>query len=255
MATESKAYYIGTSGWRYKHWIGPFYPDSVPDGQFLEYYTDHFSTVEINNSFYRLPTSKMLTKWRDTVPDNFTFSVKASRFITHMKKLKDPKKPVHSFLRRIKILDDKLGPILFQLPPSWKINIERLSSFLEILPKDYRYTFEFRDPSWFDSKVYEILSKYEAAFCIYELDGRLSPKEVTTDFVYIRLHGPEGAYKGQYKTDMLNKWAYAFHEWKSQGKQIYCYFDNDEAGYAVEDALRLKKIIKGGSHGKGKKKH
>jgi uncharacterized protein YecE (DUF72 family) len=235
--------HIGTSGWHYSHWKGQFYPENLTHKDFLKYYADHFQTAEINNTFYQVPQKNTLKQWKETVPERFILAVKASRYITHMKKLKDPKQPVAKFLKQIEVLGEKLGPILFQLPPRWKLNLGRLESFLEILPKDYRYTFEFRDPSWFHPQVYEMLSQYKAAFCIYDLNYRLSPKEVTADFVYIRLHGPDGPYQGQYDIHTLSGWAGAFVAWSKQKKEIYCYFDNDQAGFAAQDALRLQEMI------------
>jgi uncharacterized protein YecE (DUF72 family) len=235
--------HIGTSGWHYPHWIGPFYPKDLRKSDFLSYYADHFRTVEINNSFYRLPTRETLTEWRLTVQPGFIFAVKGSRYITHMKKLKDPRGPVDEFLERISTLEDSLGPILFQLPPRWRFNGERLKGFLEALPRGYRYAFEFRDPTWFREEVYEAMHRHGAAFCMYELAGRRSPRRITADFVYVRLHGPEGAYRGQYATEVLAGWAEAFSAWAGQGKDIFCYFDNDEAGYAVQDAARLQHML------------
>ena len=210
--------------------------------EFLKYYADHFQTVEINNSFYQLPKKETLTSWRNSVPSGFIFTVKASRYITHMKKLKDPSEPLHTLLETVEVLGDKLGPILFQLPPRWQFNPQRFDNFLDSLPANHRYAFEFRDPRWFNTSAYEMMSKHRAAFCIYELAGLLSPKEVTADFIYIRLHGPGEAYQGEYDTDALAGWAGAFYTWAKQGKEIFCYFDNDEAGYAAQDALRLQKM-------------
>ena len=235
--------HIGTSGWHYEHWKGPFYPEGLSNQDFLNYYADHFHTVEINNSFYQLPSEKALIRWRDAVPSGFIFAVKASRYITHMKKLKDPEEPVSIFLKRISILGEKLGPILFQLPPRWNFNPQRLEAFLEGLHPSYRYAFEFRDSSWFDARAYDSLGKHGATFCIYDLAGRLSPKKVTSDLIYIRLHGPSGPYQGQYETDELARWADDFLSRAEEGKEIYCYFDNDQTGYAAQDALRLKAMI------------
>jgi uncharacterized protein YecE (DUF72 family) len=235
--------YIGTSGWHYQHWVGPFYPDDVQVQDFLAYYSQHFNTVEINNSFYGLPDEKTLRQWRQSVPEDFIFSAKASRYITHMKKLLDPKEPVDTFLERIAYLTPNLGPILFQLPPNWRANPERLEAFLQILPANRRYTFEFRDTSWFIDPVYKLLEHYNAAFCIYQLAGLLSPKTITADFIYVRLHGPDGAYQGRYSTQELSGWAGAFSSWSSQGKEIFCYFDNDQAGYAVQNAAELQAML------------
>lgn len=242
--TKKEGIHIGTSGWHYDHWRGPFYPPDAKGEDFLAYYCEHFRTVEINNTFYQLPEKKTFETWRRAVPREFLFAVKGSRYITHMKKLKDPEKAVGKFLERVEELGEKLGPILFQLPPRWKLNPERLKSFLEALPKKFRYAFEFRDPSWFGDKTYRILKEQGAAFCIYELAGTLSPKPLTADFVYVRLHGPQGPYQGQYGLQVLAGWAGAFSSWIKEKREIFCYFDNDEAGYAVQDALRLREMIK-----------
>ncbi|MBD3290201.1 DUF72 domain-containing protein, partial [candidate division KSB1 bacterium] len=195
------------------------------------------------NSFYKLPEKKTLKTWFDTVPDNFLFTFKANRYITHMKKLKDPEKPVANLYDRTEILQNKLGPVLFQLPPRWKFNEDRLRSFLKTLSDNYQYTFEFRDESWWNDTTYQLLKEHNVAFCIFELAGRQSPREVTTDFIYIRLHGPGDAYQGEYDNQTLSGWAGAFHAWKDAGKQVYCYFDNDQNGYAANDAMKLKNMI------------
>jgi len=236
---------IGTSGWHYDHWRGPYYPEEMHAEDFLEYYCREFHTVEVNNTFYQLPEKKTLRGWTGTVPKDFLFSVKASRYITHMKKLKDPKESITRFFRRIEAFGSHLGPVLFQLPPRWKVNPEGLSEFMEQLPSGHRYTFEFRDQSWFDDRVYRLLSEHEAAWCIYHLAGRLAPKKVTTDFIYIRLHGPGGAYQGQYDDGTLPGWAGAISAWSRAGKDVYCYFDNDQKGYAAHDAGRLQRMLAG----------
>jgi len=241
--------HIGTSGWHYVHWKGPFYPKDVKSKDFLSYYTKSFSTAEINNSFYRLPEEKTLVTWRDTVPSDFIFSVKASRYITHMKKLKDPEEGLSRFLNRIDTLGKKLGPILFQLPPKWKCNRERLKSFLKALPKRYKSAFEFRDPSWLIPEVYDLLSEHGAALCIFDLQQTVSPKEVTANFVYVRLHGPAAEkYEGQYDVQTLAGWAGAFSTWARRGKEIFCYFDNDQHGYAAIDAKRLEEMLSAQEH-------
>ncbi|GAB4364130.1 MAG: DUF72 domain-containing protein [Methylohalobius crimeensis] len=235
--------HIGTSGWHYDHWRGPFYPQELASEDFLAYYHERFDTVELNNTFYRLPSPRTFESWRHSVGDDFIFSVKASRYITHLKKLKDPRPPLAHFFENLAPLTEKVGVILFQLPPRWRMNLERLQGFLEALPSDFRYTFEFRDPSWFDDRIYRLLAEFNAAFCIYDLDGKLSPKEVTANFVYIRLHGPDGPYQGKYDTRTLCGWAGAISAWVAEGKEVYCYFDNDQAGYAVENALELKRML------------
>ncbi len=235
--------YIGTSGWHYEHWLGPVYPENAKKKELLDLYGEMFSTVEINNSFHQLPAPETLADWKGRAPDGFLFAVKASRYITHMKKLKDPEEPVGKFLAGVEHLGDKLGPILFQLPPKWRFNAERLEAFLDGLPPGRRYVFEFRDPSWENDEAWKILEKHNAANCIHDMDGRLSPKKVTADFVYIRLHGPGAPYEGSYSKNSLAGWAGAFSAWVRQEKDVFCYFDNDQNGYAAINAKTLKQMV------------
>ena len=235
--------HIGTSGWHYPHWVGPFYPSGMASDEFLPFYARHFGTVEINNTFYHLPALHTLREWEKETPNNFLFTCKGSRFITHMKKLKDPEKSIERFFETITVLRHKLGPILFQLPPRWKMNVSRLEEFLKALPTPFRYAFEFREESWFAQPVYDLLTKYDTAFCLYHLAGRWSPEIVTTDFVYIRLHGPGEAYQGKYRAPTLRLWANKCHTWAQSGKDVYCYFDNDQDGYAPINALALQKNV------------
>lgn len=235
---------IGTSGWHYLHWKGPYYPDDLSPLKFLEYYMEDFSTVEINNTFYKLPKASTLKNWKKAVPKNFVFSVKMSRYITHTKKLKDPKTPLRKFFSRIKHLKGNLGIILIQLPPHWSLNFERLNSFVKALPKGYRFAFEFRQESWLCDEVFALLKKHGHAFCIYEFDRMKTDKIITAKFVYIRLHGPKGAYQGKYSSRALSTWAKDIKRWRRQGKEIFCYFDNDEKGYAPQNALTLIKKVR-----------
>jgi uncharacterized protein YecE (DUF72 family) len=237
--------FIGTSGWRYDHWRGVFYPENIKKKDWLEFYSRFFNSVEINSSFYGLPSRKTLENWRLITPLGFLFSVKASKYITHLKKLKDPDKTVPPFLEALRPLGDKLGPILFQLPPRWGFDPERLYDFLEFLPGGYDYVFEFRDSSWFESRALEALTEIGASFCIYELGGMHSPRHITSDLVYLRLHGPGAAYRGRYGRQRLAGWAGALSAWVEQGKEIFCYFDNDEAGYAALDAVDLRDMMAG----------
>jgi uncharacterized protein YecE (DUF72 family) len=201
---NSDQLHIGTSGWHYEHWQGPFYPQDLPKREWLGWYSQRLSSVEINNSFYQLPSAETLQEWRQTSPEGFQFSVKASRYNTHMKKLKEPGEALNNYLERVDLLGEKIGPILFQLPPNWHINLQRLKDFLKTLPvRGYRFVLEFRDPSWFEPQVYDLLALHDVAFCIYDFSGRLSPRKVTADCVYIRLHGPEQAYEGNYDVQTL----------------------------------------------------
>lgn len=235
---------IGTSGWHYAHWRGTFYPADLPTSAWLAYYRERFDTVEINNSFYRLPSEATLALWRDAVPPGFTFAAKASRYLTHTKKLKDPEGPLHTLLPRLEVLGATLGPILFQLPPRWRCNLERLETFLAVLPATHRYAFEFRDPSWHVPAVYDLLRRHGMAFCAYDLSAFQAPLVVTADFAYVRLHGPgPGAYQGSYPQEQLAVWARRIRDWDRELAAVYVYFDNDERGFAVHDALRLRRLL------------
>lgn len=236
--------YIGTSGWSYKHWKGNFYPQDIKDSDEFSYYQKYFQTVEINNSFYHLPLESTFTQWRKTSPKNFLFSVKASRYITHMKKLKTDNEGLATFLKRASKLKEKLGPVLFQLPPGWKLNLMRLETFLNQLPAKFLYTFEFRNQTWMTDEVLALLRKHNCAFCIYELEHFLSPLETTADFVYIRLHGPGKKYQGNYTRAALKKWAQKCENWQKKGKDVYVYFDNDQNGHAVANAATLLSLLK-----------
>lgn len=243
--------YVGTSGWEYPHWEGPFYPKE--EKNHLAYYSDRFGTVELNNSFYRLPRPEHFKRWADAVPEDFIFAVKASRYITHRKYLKNPQETTEKLFENMQSLGGKLGPVLFQLPPNWHANPGRLAGFLSALPGDFRYTFEFRHGDWFREEVYDLLKAYNVAFCIYEIKARQSPWLVTADFVYIRMHGPEkSAYTGQYSDGRLDELAGRIRGWADEGLDVYCYFDNDQMGYAVEDARRLLGRIPAGLSVKGR---
>jgi uncharacterized protein YecE (DUF72 family) len=237
------AIHIGTSGWHYKHWCGPYYEQKLPASKMLACYYKDFDTVEINNSFYKLPNESTFAKWREDTPKNFCFAVKGSRFITHMKKLKEPEHALNNLIPRAGALREKLGPILFQLPPHWPVNLERLETFLNALPPKHLYAFEFREPSWHREEVYALLRAHNAAFCIFELDRFFSPEAITADWTYIRLHGPGGKYRGSYSTRQLREWAAKIRDWSSELRAIYLYFDNDQAGYAVQNALELKSLV------------
>jgi uncharacterized protein YecE (DUF72 family) len=237
---------IGTSGWHYKHWKGPFYPLNIRDSEMLAFYLKHFDTVELNNTFYRLPNKNAVKAWHQHSPEGFLFAVKGSRFITHMKKLSNPAEHIKYFYDTVKFLGPKLGPIVFQLPPKWKCNIERLEAFLNELHKESKYSFEFRDKSWLCSEVYQLLAKHNAALCIYDLKGFESPPEITADFTYIRLHGPsKSAYQGCYDKKALHKWRDRINTWKKRLTAVYIYFDNDQMGYAANNAMHLKEIVQG----------
>ena len=239
--------HIGTSGWHYKHWLDDvFYPRGTKPAEMFDFYAKHFDTVEINNSFYHLPSAKTFDNWRDSSPARFLFAVKASRFITHMKKLKDPQPSSEKFFLVADRLGRKLGPILFQLPPRWKLNLERFEEFLQSLPEKHKHVFEFRDESWFVPEVYELLHRYKAAYCIHDFADMKVPIEITTNFTYIRFHGPTSAkYWGSYSAAQLRAWADRIKDWSQRLTNIYVYFNNDPGGEAVKNALELKRLVSG----------
>jgi uncharacterized protein YecE (DUF72 family) len=236
--------HVGTSGYSYKHWIGRYYPEDLKPSEWLKFYLQDFDTVELNNTFYQLPSEETFDNWRKSTPGDFLFAVKGSRFITHMIKLKDAQRGLTNFMPRAERLRRKLGPVLWQLPPGWKVNVERLEEFLSLLPRQHRYTFELRNQTWMTEDVYAVLRKYNAAFCIYELAGYQSPLEITADWTYVRLHGPTAfKYQGSYSDRQLAAWAEQIRKWSRTMKAIYVYFDNDDSAFAVRNALTLKKLV------------
>ncbi len=240
----SAAIRIGTSGWHYPHWKKRFYPADVPPAGWLPYYARRLHCVEVNNTFYRLPDSRTVEGWRAHTPEDFTFTIKASQTITHRKKLKQCGQLVDEFLERLSPLKDKIDAILFQLPPRWHCNTGRLSTFLECLPPEWRYAFEFRDPSWHDETVYALLRKANAALCLYELGDSATPLITTADFVYIRLHGPAGPYAGSYAVPTLRYWRERLLRWQKEGKDCWLFFDNDQNAYAVKNAMALQQLLR-----------
>jgi uncharacterized protein YecE (DUF72 family) len=245
----TKSVHIGTSGWNYKHWKGVFYPEKLSQKQWLAYYAEHFATVEVNNTFYQLPQYATFENWRETIrridqAEDFTFALKASRFITHMKKLKDPQTSSEKFFDRSERLENKLGPILFQLPPGWQLDLERLAVFLEAIPSHHRYAFEFRNETWLTRQVFDLLRQRNVAFCIQDFRGNQSPLEITADFSYVRMHGPhQQAYSGSYSDVALQRWARQIDDWRSKLCDVYVYFNNDVGGCAVKDGRRLKEML------------
>jgi len=232
-------YYIGTSGWVYAHWRDVFYPPKLPQPKWLEFYTGHFSTVELNNSFYRLPSEQAFSNWRATSPEGFRYAVKVSRFITHIKRLKDVAEPVETFLQRARHLNEKLGPLLYQLPPNMHRNDERLESFLQLLPKGLRHVIEFRHQSWLDEGVFDILRRHEIGFCVFDMPGLPCPLLSTADFAYIRFHGSSGLYFSCYSNEELEDWARRISGLVKDLDTVYIYFNNDAEGFAIKNAQTM----------------
>jgi uncharacterized protein YecE (DUF72 family) len=213
---------IGCSGWQYRHWRGEFYPVTLAQARWLEYYAERFNTVEINNTFYRLPEAATFTKW-GRVAHNFVYAVKASRFLTHMKKLKDPEEPVGRFFSRARHLGPSFGPVLFQLPPHWAVNLERLKIFLSALPPHPLYAIEFRDPSWYTDEIFAVLEAHGVALCVHDMTGSASGKIAVGPFTYIRFHGVQ-RYSGRYPDETLDSWAAWLAERVLAGAPLYAYF-------------------------------
>jgi len=242
-ATEIR---VGTSGWHYRSWHGPFYPASTKIKDFLAFYTRQFDTAEINNSFYRLPTEQAVGAWRDGTPEGFLFAWKASRFITHMKRLKDIEESIELVFRRMAGLKDKFGPVLFQLPPTLKADAEtreRVARCLSLLPAGCRSTFEFRHLSWYEESVFAILRDHNAALCISDHADAPAPWLATADFIYVRGHGTNGRYAGSYSDETLQAWTQRIFECHEGGRAAYVYFDNDIKSAAPGDAQRLLKLL------------
>ena len=235
-------FYIGTSGWHYDHWQRVFYPSGLTKSKWLEFYSRHFSTVEINNSFYRLPSEEAFINWRDSSPPEFIFSVKVSRFITHIKRLRNAEEPVTNFIVRARLLEGKLGPLLYQLPKGMKRDDRLLEEFVKILPGNAHHVFEFRHSSWFDDKVFNLLRQHNISFCIYNMPDLNTPVITTSDLAYIRLHGSRQLYGGCYSERELECWYRRIT--KLESNVVFTYFNNDAEGFAIRNALMLNNLLR-----------
>jgi uncharacterized protein YecE (DUF72 family) len=233
---------VGCSGWQYRHWRGDFYPATLPSSRWLEHYAQRFDTVEINNSFYRLPEASTFAAWEQRAPAGFLYAVKASRFLTHMKKLKDPEEPLARFFSCAVELGRALGPVLYQLPPSWPLNLERLETFLGALPAGHGHAVEFRDPTWYDDRVFGLLEEHGVALCLHDMAGSASGRLPVGPFVYVRFHGTS-KYSGSYSEAVLEQWAQWLSECHAEGKAVFAYFNNDTGGHAPRDAARLRDAL------------
>lgn len=241
--------FIGTSGWNYRHWAdGVFYPPECKPPDWLGFYAGVFDSVEINYTFYHLPSPEVFAKWHEQTPAAFTFAVKASRFITHMKKLAEPEVHVERFLTHASELRRKLGVVLFQLPPFWKFNGERLGGLLAyideqtIVPR-LRVALEIRHPSWLCDECFEILRHHHAALVFADLGDCPVDGPVTGDFIYLRRHGPGTPYSTGYPAEAIRKDATHIRSWLAERKDVHVYYNNDAGGHAVRDALKLRKRL------------
>lgn len=242
---------VGCSGWVYRDWRGVVYPEKLPQRRWFEHYASLFDTVEINNTFYRLPPVPMVEGWQAQAPAGFVYALKLGQFGSHRMKLRDAASWLPNHLDRAERLGASLGPTLVQLPPRWKRNAERLDEFLSVAPKHLRWAVELRDPSWLHDDVYEVLRRHQAALCLHDLLAD-HPWIRTADWTYVRFHGPnalEQKYLGLYGPERLAPVAERLHEWMDQGCDVYAYFNNDHHGYAVQDAATLTGMLTTGVGG------
>lgn len=236
-------YYVGTSGFTYAHWREVFYPKGVPQRKWLEFYAERFGTVEMNNPFYRLPAKATFQAWRERTPAGFVFAVKASRYITHIRRLQAAEEPVRLFVERARSLGDKLGPILYQTPSGFKMDLEVLDAFLRKLPSGLRHVMEFRDQSWHTEPVFDLLRRHKVALCVHDWHGQKVPVAAPAGFAYFRFHGPSGKYEGKYSAARLRSWATRIRSLGSGVKTVYVYFNNDAGGHALEDAKTMEGLL------------
>jgi uncharacterized protein YecE (DUF72 family) len=242
--------HVGCSGWHYKHWRGRVYDESLPPGAWLREYARRFHTVEINNSFYRLPSEQTFAAWREQVPRGFRFAVKASRFLTHIQRLREPEEPLARFFERAQALGPTLGPVLYQLPPRWIPDEERFRLFLEALPRRLQtgrqpllHVVEFRDQKGYTPWVFDLLREQDVSLCVHDMRGSESPLLVTGPIAYVRLHGYDSKYGGSYPDEVLAAWAEWIASVTARGTEVFVYFNNDVDGHAVNDATRLSAML------------
>jgi uncharacterized protein YecE (DUF72 family) len=243
---------IGCSGWQYQHWRGNFYPDGLPQSRWFAHYAETFDTVEINNSFYRLPSAETFSKWRGQAPPGFVYSAKASRFLTHLKKLKDPADPLVRFFENAKALGPALGAVLYQLPPNFGLNLDRLAAFADAIPeavrttgfpKRTRHVIEFRDQTWYNDRVFALLERHHVALCLHDMHGSSTERVVVGPAIYVRFHFGTSKYGGRYEDRRVEDWAGWLASRARDGLDVFAYFNNDIGGHAPRDAVRLRARI------------
>ena len=253
--------FIGCSGWLYKSWAGTFYPKSLPAAQWLPYYAQRFGTVEINNTFYRLPGALQFAAWRDATPPGFVVAVKASRYLTHLKRISQPSRPVARLFSRAFALGSRLGPVLYQLPATLQFDLPRLTEFIRVLSVEarrargrkrtalkpgvppLRHVIEFRHPSWYREDTFSLLGRAGIAVCLHDMPGSAIDRSPETTFVYVRFHGTAGKYAGSYSRAVLRRWANYLDDMRTAGRDVYAYFNNDLGGTAVKDAEGLIELV------------
>jgi uncharacterized protein YecE (DUF72 family) len=242
---------IGCSGWNYRTWRGAFYPTALPPSRWLDYYATRFDTVEANGTFYRLPSGETFAAWAAATPPGFVMAVKASRFLTHLKRLRDPDEPVARLFERTRRLGTRLGPILYQLPPQLRFDLDRLAAFLAVLPRQLtgtarrrlRHVVEFRDPSWYREETYALLRRHAITLCLHDKRGAECDGPAVGPIVYVRFHGTSGQYRGSYGPAALERWAARLAAEHHAGRDVYAYFNNDPGAVAVANARSLKRRL------------
>jgi uncharacterized protein YecE (DUF72 family) len=239
------AIHIGTSGWSYDHWVDVLYPRKASSLERLDAYAREFRTVEVNNTFYRWPKEEVFTTWHDRLPKGFLASAKASRGLTQFRKRNDPQPWLDRMEAGMGRLREKRGVLLFQLPPHFGCNIDRLDNFLGMVPKGQRVAVEFRHPTWDVEETFTVLARHKAAYCVMSGANLPCVLRATTDFVYVRFHGPDRQhlYAGSYPENDLRWWADRIGEWRSQGLDVFGYFNNDGYGHAVRNARQLRELV------------
>jgi uncharacterized protein YecE (DUF72 family) len=228
----------------YKHWRGLFYPEALPVKRWFAHYADTFDTVEINNSFYRLPPPTTFEGWRAQAPDGFCYAVKANRYLTQAKKLKECEEPIARMMASVNALRPALGPLLYQLPPKFAVNLDRLESFLALVPHDAANVFEFREPSWYCDEVFALLERYGASLCVHDMPGSTSPRIAIGPVAYVRFHGTTGKYVGRYPDEALSAWPDWIAAQARGGRAVWAYFNNDIHGHAIDDAQTLRAMVR-----------
>jgi uncharacterized protein YecE (DUF72 family) len=237
--------YVGTSGWQYSHWRGIFYPGKLPQKDWFAYYAGRFQTVEVNNTFYRLPKAEVFQHWAEGSPPDFRFALKFSRYLTHIKRLREPSEPVERFLQAARPLGAKAGPLLLQLPPSFEIDLDRLDATLSAFPSHVKVAVEFRDDSWYAEEVRDVLVRHRAALCLADREEELvTPAWGTTNWGYVRFHWGKGRPDSGYRPPALRAWAERIAAlWKPE-QDVFVYFNNDASACAIRDAARLAGYLK-----------
>jgi len=240
----ARRFWVGTSGWVYGHWSGAFYPRELRQRDWFGFYAERFSTVEINNTFYRLPKEAAWRQWDRQAASDFHYAVKGSRYITHIKRLRDCEEPLETFTGRARLLGEHLGPVLWQLPPQLRRDLDRLEAFLSLLPRDQRHVFEFRRRDWFERETFVTLRRYNVAFCTYQRGREETPLEATTDIAYVRFHGSARGKGGRYSDRELADWASRLRSLPEDVRDVYVYFNNDAYGNAIDNAETLRGLLR-----------